>query len=76
MIVVIVAIVVKQKFDDMKVVVDDVDYDNDEDLNLIINMLMVWDWMMTLEIKRIIKKLVATAITQINTESLYKVFII
>lgn len=76
MIVVIVAIVVKQKFDDMEVVVDDVDYDNDEDLNLIINMLMVWDWMMTLEIKRIIKKLVATAITQINTESLYKVFII
>lgn len=73
MIVVIVAIVVKQKFDDMEVVVDDVDYDNDEDLNLIINMLMVWDWMMTLEIKRIIKKLVATAITQINTESLYKV---
>lgn len=31
---------------------------------------------MTLEIKRIIKKLVTTAITQINTESLYKVFII
>lgn len=43
MIVVIVAIVVKQKFDDMEVVVDDVDYDNDEDLNLVMNMLMVWD---------------------------------
>ena len=43
MIVVIVAIVVKQKFDDMEVVVDDVHYDNDEDLNLVMNMLMVWD---------------------------------
>lgn len=43
MIVVIVAIVVKQKFDDVEVVVDDVDYDNDEDLNLVMNMLMVWD---------------------------------